>query len=176
MNDMFEKAFNLLMGHEGEFSLDPKDRGNWTGGEVGKGVLKGTKFGISAATFPDLDIRNLTLAAAREIYRKHYWQVCRCDDMPPSVALLLFDGAVNCSPKKSVMWLQQALKIRVDGVAGGQTAAAAKAVRDVMPVLVDMLAFRNEHNRRAPSAADHGLGWSRRLFKLAFQSIYFNPS
>ena len=55
----FDKAFDRLIGHEGEFTNDPKDRGNWTTGVIGRGQLKGTKFGISAMTYPHLDIINL---------------------------------------------------------------------------------------------------------------------
>ena len=40
---IFDKTFERSMGHEGGYQCDPKDRGNWTGGEVGKGVNKGTK-------------------------------------------------------------------------------------------------------------------------------------
>jgi hypothetical protein len=34
--------------HEGGYSNDPDDPGNWTGGKVGVGRLLGTKFGIAA--------------------------------------------------------------------------------------------------------------------------------
>jgi lysozyme family protein len=42
----FEQAFDRLIGHEGEFTDDPKDRGNWTTGIIGKGICKGTKLGF----------------------------------------------------------------------------------------------------------------------------------
>ena len=57
----FERAFEKLIDHEKGLSLDPKDRGNWTTGVIGKGELKGTKYGVSAMSYPHLDIRNLTL-------------------------------------------------------------------------------------------------------------------
>ena len=56
----FDEAFERLMGHEGVLSVDPNDPGNWTGRRVNVGVLRGTKFGISAAQYPDEDIPNLT--------------------------------------------------------------------------------------------------------------------
>ena len=42
---------------EGTLSLDPTDTGNWTGGAVGRGTLVGTKYGISAASYPTLEHR-----------------------------------------------------------------------------------------------------------------------
>jgi lysozyme family protein len=45
----FDKAMLPLIEHEGGFQNDPDDSGNWTGGKVGVGELKGTKWGICAA-------------------------------------------------------------------------------------------------------------------------------
>lgn len=42
----------LTLPAEGNLSTDRNDAGNWTGGSVGVGDLKGTKFGISATTQP----------------------------------------------------------------------------------------------------------------------------
>ena len=41
-------ALDETWGHEGGLSLDPNDRGNWTGGKKGSGELRGTKYGIAA--------------------------------------------------------------------------------------------------------------------------------
>ena len=65
---MFNKVFDRVIGHEGGFQADPKDRGNWTSGVVGQGELKGTKFGLAAMTYPHLDIKNLTVDQAKAIY------------------------------------------------------------------------------------------------------------
>lgn len=37
----FDTAFHTLLGHEGGFTEDPRDPGNWTGGRVGAGELRG---------------------------------------------------------------------------------------------------------------------------------------
>ena len=62
---MFDTVFDRTIGSEGGFQADRRDRGNWTSGEVGKGELKGTKYGLSAMTYPDLDIKAITLQQAR---------------------------------------------------------------------------------------------------------------
>lgn len=69
----FDAAFALTVGEEGGFSQDPRDGGNWTGGAPGKGSLRGTKYGISAASYPTLHIDALTLADAKAIYRRDFW-------------------------------------------------------------------------------------------------------
>ena len=45
----FDEAFDRLISHEGGYSEDPRDSGNWTGGAQGVGQLKGTKFGIASS-------------------------------------------------------------------------------------------------------------------------------
>ena len=63
----FETTFNRTIGHEGKFQANPKDRGNWTGGKEGSGKLSGTKYGVSAAAYPSLDINSITLDDAKAI-------------------------------------------------------------------------------------------------------------
>ena len=57
---IWQMAKNLTLNVEGGYQCDPDDKGNWTGGNVGVGLLKGTKYGISAASFSNVDIKNLT--------------------------------------------------------------------------------------------------------------------
>ena len=40
----FDKAFDRLIGHEGGFTNDSRDAGNWTGGKVG-GIVTGKQIG-----------------------------------------------------------------------------------------------------------------------------------
>src|SRR5215471_2080784 len=62
----FAKAIEMVIAtHEGGFQKRVDDPGNWTPA----GELRGTKFGISAHSFPDIDIEALTLNEAEELYR-----------------------------------------------------------------------------------------------------------
>lgn len=124
----FADAFAFTVGEEGGLSMDPKDPGNWTGGKVGIGVLKGTKYGISAAQYPSLDIANLTLDQAQGIYKPDYWDKVSGDLIPDAIAGALFDTAVNEGPATAIHAAQKALGIPADGVAGPQTIAALNAV------------------------------------------------
>jgi lysozyme family protein len=58
--ERLELCLPYIFAGEGGYTKNAKDPGNWTGGKVGKGILKGTKYGIAAASFPNLDIANLT--------------------------------------------------------------------------------------------------------------------
>jgi lysozyme family protein len=124
----FEEAFQRLIGHEGGLSIVTDDPGNWTGGAVGAGKLVGTKFGISAASFPGEDIRNLTLDRAKQLYLHNYWGPAGCDSVPDAIRFDLFDMAVNSGVKASVRTLQLAAGAAVDGVLGPKTLQAVSVM------------------------------------------------
>lgn len=117
----FADAFKYVVGEEGKLSLDPQDRGNWTGGQVGVGQLKGTKYGVSAAAYPFLDIANLTLDAARAIFKRDYWDRLQGDSIPYGSALVLFDFGINAGVEESIRVAQRALGLSVDGIQGPVT-------------------------------------------------------
>jgi lysozyme family protein len=84
-----QKAISVIFGNEGGFQADPRDPGNYR-----DGTLIGTKYGIAARSHPGVDIRNLTLVRAAEIYRAEYWCPAGCEAMPSGVDLCLFDDSV----------------------------------------------------------------------------------
>jgi lysozyme family protein len=120
----FDRSFERLFGHEGAFTRRREDRGNWTGGQIGLGQLKGTKFGISAAAYPRLDIENLTVDQAKQIYRTDYWPVAGCDAVPDPLKFDLFDFAVNSGPGRAAKLLQKTVGAVEDGSIGPRTLLA----------------------------------------------------
>jgi lysozyme family protein len=122
----FNACIGFTLGCEGGFSMNPEDRGNWTSGEIGVGILKGTNFGLSAASYPHLNLRDLTPEAADAIYRRDYWQPVSGDELPAGLDLMVFDHAVNAGVGASVRLLQAALEVGVDGRIGPRTLLAAR--------------------------------------------------
>ena len=170
--DAFAAAFGITVGHEGStLDLTAADPGNWTGGEVGSGRLAGSKFGISAAAYPHIDIGALTLADAEAIYKRDYWDRVRGDDLPPPLAVLTFDAAVNNGLGRAARWLQQAVGAEPDGQIGPATLAAVRASvqHDPTAAAVEFMARRMAFMGSLPTWPTFGLGWSRRLAALPFQ-------
>lgn len=92
-------ALKTIFRNEGGYQCDPNDSGNWTGGRVGKGTLKGTKYGIAASSYPTVDIKRLTLETAARYYQRDYWQPLRLDEIKSQwLATMFLDTAVNCGP------------------------------------------------------------------------------
>ena len=120
MNSAFEVAFRDLITNEGGYVNDPKD----PGGE--------TKYGISKRSYPKVDIKNLTLDHAREIYFQDFWLDLRCDQIGNDrVAIELFDTAVNMGHSAAIKILQSALNLfgetlSLDGELGPKTMIACQ--------------------------------------------------
>ena len=168
----FEQAFDIVVKTEGGLSMNPGDPGNWTGGKVGIGQLKGTKWGISAAAYPDIDIAGLTPEGARDKYRPDYWDKVAGDHLPGPLALIMFDSAVNSGVGRAIKWLQAALGVPQKGGIGPVTLGALEAKRGQgADLCAEVLALRIVFDASLPTWPANALGWSRRLAKLPFQSM-----
>lgn len=133
-------ALAATFGHEGGFQALRSDSGNWSGGKVGVGELRGTKFGIAAASYPHEDIKGMSLPRAAEIYRRDFWGASRCDEWRSQiVANMYFDRAVNMGQGTAARILQRAINyagyprppIPVDGRIGPGTVKRLNEVNQV---------------------------------------------
>lgn len=151
----FNEAFNFLLKIEGKLSNDPVDRGGLT------------KWGISSKAHPDLDVEKLTLPEAKYIYWERYWLANQCDRLPPPLAYALFDGVVNHRAVTARKLMQDAIGVRIDGVIGEKTCAAAMTAHSKV-VLVKFFARRAElyHSiiLNDSRQSKFKTGWFRRLF------------
>ena len=147
-------AFVLKM--EGGYVNDPND----PGGE--------TNFGISKSRFPNLDIKNLSVEQAKEIYKREYWEPCQCDDLPEKLAISIFDMAVNMGVTKAKRTLQMALGVTVDGMIGPKTLEAAARAKDyiVKRFLAERMAEYCRIIMTNPSLVVFGRNWSHRVISL----------
>lgn len=136
----FEKAFNYTIGHEGRYVNDPDD----PGGE--------TNYGISKRSYPHVDIKNLTIEGAKEIYHSDFWLKLSCDKLLADAAVELFDTSVNMGRHRGSLIFQEAINLTnrderdynnivVDGNIGPATIRAfnlnkyKKALVNVMNIL-----------------------------------------
>lgn len=158
----FDLAYERTVSHEGGFSDDHRDAGNWTGGVCGRGELKGTKYGISAAEFPDEDIRNLTPERAKELAKTRYWDAMNCKRYRFAVAIQFFDAGYNHGQPNAIRFLQRAARVADDGVFGPITQGALEKM-DENDVLFRFLAARLEFMTKISTWSTYGKGWARRV-------------
>lgn len=147
---------------EGGLSLDPQDAGNWTGGKVGVGELRGTAYGIAASAHPGLNIAALTPQLAREIRRAGYWAPNSCGALAAGVDLMVYDEDVNAGDARSARLLQGVVGVARDGVIGPVTLAAVRRLAAV-DLITQLSAAQAEFYRELASFALYGRGWMARL-------------
>lgn len=153
----FNQAFDLLITHEGGFSNHPNDPGGAT--------MYGVTEAVAKAEGYHGPMSELTLDFAKEIYKKRYWDACKCDQMPDGLRYPLFDAAVNSGPAQSIKWLQFAVGAKPDGVIGPITQQAA----NMAPVQVTrqkMLGARLRFMTELNSWPSFSKGWSRRIASI----------
>ena len=158
----FETTFSRTIGHEGKFQANPKDRGNWTGGKEGVGELKGTKWGLAAMTYPHLDIVNITLEQAKEIYFNDWWLKLKMDCWPNVMKYQMFDAAFNHGTGRANQFLQFAARVKNDGVIGPKTIAAVN-MTDPNDLVLRFLAKRLRYFTEVKTWAEFSRGWSLRV-------------
>jgi lysozyme family protein len=168
--DDFNTAFANVVGLEGKYSCDENDPGNWTGGAVNKGELKGTMYGISAAAYPQLDIASLTLQKAKAIYLTDYWNKLRCSTLPSPVAIALFCEGVNLGVSGAAKVFQRSLKDQqIDGNIGQITVglATSQPPKEVLCNFLTQCAY--DYTQMANFKID-GKGWLSRVIKTAVEA------
>ncbi len=153
----FQQAVNLVIEFEGGHVNDSRDAGG------------DTKYGISKASYPHLEIQTLSLAEAQEIYRADYWEANKVDDLSSALRLAFFDSSVNCGAGNAVKFLQVAVGSHVDGVMGPDTLGRLEHL-DPLETLAKYLLARSHYYSYLKNFDAFGEGWNRRLFKVAYHS------
>jgi lysozyme family protein len=110
----FDRAISFVLSHEGGYVNHPND----PGGE--------TKYGISKRSYPNEDIKKLTVDRAKELYHDDYWLHIRGPDLIEPLATPLLDYAVNSGVKRAIRGLQATLRLKRDGEFGPLTLEAVQ--------------------------------------------------
>ncbi len=146
----YDKAFELVIGHEGGYVNNPSD----PGGE--------TKYGISKRSYPKLNIAELTLQDAKLIYFNDFWSKMRCDELPAEIRFHMFDAAVNSGVNQAIKWLQETLNVTADGVIGSNTLAAV-AKYSAKDIALAYSLRRLEAMTKMRVWESFSRGWTRRI-------------
>lgn len=131
----FDVAIRHVLKWEGGYSNNSKD----PGGE--------TNYGISKKSYPDVDIKHLTLEEAKQIYKRDYWKFGGINDQP--LATKALDFSVNLGASVAIRTLQKALNAQGAGLAedgrfGPMTCKACNTypVLTTLNLLIDMVVER----------------------------------
>jgi lysozyme family protein len=166
MISAFALAIDFVLAVEGGFVDDPQDPG-------GK-----TKFGISAAAFPAIDIESLTEKEAVAIYWTSYAEPIAFEqlaEISEVVAIVTFDASVHHGPQQAIRFLQVAVGMAnggLDGKIGPKTLAAVEQMARIgeEEILIRMhterLMFFHNLVNQDPERYKFLRGWFRRVVLL----------
>ena len=154
----FDEIIEKVLEHEGGYVNDPKD----LGGE--------TNFGITKRFYPDVDIKNLTIEQAKQIYKKDYWDQNRVESLPQELWHIFFDMCINMGRRTAVKILQRAAKnkgrnIAVDGGMGPATIGALRGV-EIDRVRAFRVKYYVDLITAKPEQEKFYLGWFRRALEV----------
>lgn len=162
---ILEAAVAHVLEMEGGWSDDPHDPGGATNLGITLAVYaawKGVELTDASRAALKSELRRLEPAAARQIYRTRYWAPSRAEVLPPALALMHFDAAVNHGVGNAARMLQQALGVSADGEIGPETLGAARALPPD-EVVGRYAEIRRTRYRSLSHFWRFGRGWLRRV-------------
>ena len=153
MKDNFDECLKMLLHHEGGYVNHPKD----PGGETNLGVTKRVyeKWGGTK------DMKDLTVEDVAPIYKKNYWNRCKCDDLESGVDWVVFDWAVNSGTGRAAKAIQKICGASQDGAIGPKTLALIKT-QDTEYVIEEFGKIRQNFYESLKTFDTYGKGWTRR--------------
>ena len=162
-------ALERTLGHEGGYVNNPADKG----GETIWGITKATADanGYKGA------MKDMTLAFAKTIYKKQYWDTLKLDEVNNQIiAEIAFDIGVNAGIGTAAKMLQEMVNfmskdnIEIDGKIGPQTLGRINGIKtkaDNEEAVLLLSTLQGEHylecmrNREANES--FGRGWLIRM-------------
>ena len=169
----YDDMYDRLKPREGrKFTNDPRDPGGPTKLGVREKTLEDYHAfkGGKAEGFPD-DVRKLTPAQAKQIYREMYYERYRNDEIrDPRLSEHAFDISVHPGPDRAARWMQEemnknGLPVEVDGNLGSKTLGALnRATPEQLRKINNGLAAKREQFyrkrvARKPTQKDYLRGW-----------------
>lgn len=160
-----DEIIALIIDIEGGYVDNPAD----PGGKTNMGITQ-RYLDRAVAADPTLPthVADLTIEQVTGLYRRDQWTAVHGDALPPALAALAIDSAINEGPSEAAVLLQQALGVTADGVIGpGTIAAAGRAPASVAAEYASRRAVHYAHINKDCFE----LGWMRRLFRVYTAAI-----
>lgn len=154
----WKRSFELMLKSEGGF-VNHKDD---PGGMTNLGVTKRVWEQWVGRESNEKEMRSLTPAMVEPLYKRKYWDACKCDDLPEGLDYLVFDFAVNAGPGRSIKTLQTAVGTTPDGIIGPKTLAAVRAI-DPHELIEKFSVAKTEFYESLPTFPTFGRGWLNRV-------------
>ena len=157
MKENFDECLKMLLHHEGGFVNHPKDPGGITNLGVTKRVWEDWK----GKEVSEQDMKDLTPEDVAPLYKKRYWDKCKCSDLGSGLDWAVFDWAVNSGTGRAAKAVQKICGAAQDGAIGPKTLALVKG-QDTEYMIEEFGKIRQEFYESLKTFDTFGKGWTRR--------------
>jgi lysozyme family protein len=158
MQSNWGNAFKMMLASEGGYVNHPSD----PGGMTNLGVTKRVWEEWVGRESNEKEMRSLTPEMVEPLYKRKFWDACKCDDLPSGIDYLVFDFAVNAGVGRSAKILQTAVGATPDGGIGPMTLASVNAIPEAE--LIEKFSQAKEDFYRSLNTFEtFGKGWLNRV-------------
>lgn len=176
-----------ILTHEAAFNLAHKHVAKWEGGYFDHPSDPGgvTMYGVSLMFLKSLglvegdidgdgdidrnDVLAITKETAKNIFRKHFWELPKAEKLPPLVAIAYYDLAVNAGAGRAAIVLQEG----INAIKPGSIKNLAGNVGPLTQTFSNQLAKEGRTLALCLAYMDKRADWYRRLAKAKPSSAVF---
>jgi lysozyme family protein len=175
MSLLFDRCIPVVLIHEGGFTDDKHDSGGATKYGISLRFLKGLKD-VDGDGFLDgdinkdgivnaLDAQELTKDQAILLYHQYFWDEWYDQIACPQLVLHIFDMAVNASPRRAHILIQDIVGVKKDGIMGSNT---IRAINNNVVFIAELYAdarkkYYNSIVKKNPALSKFINGWLNRV-------------
>jgi len=166
MRRLFDRIVDEILLSEGGYVDHPSDPGGATNLGITIGTLK--RLGLDLDGDGDIDkndVRKVSRDVAAGIFRQHYWDPVRGDELPAGVDYTLSDASFHHGPRGAIKLLQGVLGVPVDGFFGPITMGALKKASP-LSVIHYFARARQAYLESRAHAPAFIRGWTARVTKV----------
>jgi lysozyme family protein len=152
----YDAAMVRVFADEGGYTNDPQDPGgatNW-----GITIFDARKYWKADAS--PSDVKAMPKSVAVGIYRKHYADPLRYDDLPAGFDYSVLDAGINSGVARAVPWAGKALRQPVKTIA--DVVPMAQGATDKVDLIQRYWAIRLAFLQGLPTWSHFARGWGRR--------------
>jgi len=173
MKDNFESSLALVLKSEGGFTSDTHDNGN----KLPDGRAGSTNLGVTQANWEAFvghpvtweNMKALKAETVAPFYKRKYWDMAHCDDLPTGLDYLVFDFGVNAGMGRAIKTLQTAIGVTADGSLGS---LSLSAINNLEPkLLIERFTDAKEKFYKSLNNPTYEKGWLARVAQTEKSAI-----
>ena len=114
MKSNWDRAFDMVIVHEGGYVDNPVD----PGGATNWGCTKAVWEQYIGHEVTKQDIKELTKDDVKPLYKHRYWDAIHGDAIPSGLDYCIFDCAINSGVGRAAKFIQEIVGVPADGAIG----------------------------------------------------------